>query len=90
MALRLIAVGYGHELLALLADWSCIQDGSPRLRPEAGGFSGATGKSTARAIRPWAVFHILRRITGSYIGGEFGPASVPKTLLDNVACLLRR
>jgi hypothetical protein len=39
---------------------------------------------------PWAVFHILRRITGSYIGGEFGPASVPKTLLDNVACLLRR
>jgi len=88
LALRLIAVGYGHELLALLADWSCIQDGSPRLRPEAGGFSGATGKSTARAIRPWAVFHILRRITGSYIGRL--PASVPKTLLDNVACLLRR
>ena len=44
----------------------------------------------AGARTPWAAFHALRRITGSYIGGEFGPASVPKTLLDNIACLLRR
>ena len=41
---RLVAVGYGYELLALLAEWSCVQDGSPRLLPEAGGFSGGDWK----------------------------------------------
>ena len=44
LALRLAAVGYGQELPALLAEWSCIQDGSPRLRPKAGGFSGGDWK----------------------------------------------
>jgi len=53
-------------------------------------FRVATGRSTARARRPWAIFHIPRRITGSYIGGEFGPTSASKTLLDDVACFLYR
>ena len=44
LALRLVAIGYGQELLARLAEWSCIQDGSPRLRSEAGSFRGGDWK----------------------------------------------
>ena len=44
LALRLVVVGYGQEFLALLAEWSYVQYESPRLRSEAGGFSGGDWK----------------------------------------------
>ena len=50
------------------------------------GFPSGDQEVNGSGKRSQSVFHALRRITGSCIGGDLGPVLVLKTLLDNVAC----